>query len=72
LHRAILGHYHDEEKEHAAMRLEWLQRSNRDRAKELKDYLFTDKPIAHAPVAASRACGKEWLPGPDSNQRPTG
>jgi len=45
--RAILAHNRDEEKEHAAMLLEWIRRNDPAFAKELKDYLFTDKPIAH-------------------------
>ena len=45
--RAILSHNRDEEKEHAAMLLEWIRRKDPDFDKELKDYLFTDKAIAH-------------------------
>ena len=45
--RAILKHNRDEEKEHAAMVMEWIRRRDPDFDKELKDYLFTDKPIAH-------------------------
>jgi ferritin-like protein len=45
--KAILAHNRDEEKEHAAMLLEWIRRMDASFAKELKDYLFTDKPIAH-------------------------
>ncbi|MDD2222876.1 MAG: ferritin [Gammaproteobacteria bacterium] len=45
--RAILVHNRDEEKEHAAMVLEWIRRRDTVLDKELKDYLFTDKPIAH-------------------------
>jgi len=45
--KAILAHNRDEEKEHAAMLLEWIRRNDPAFAKELKDYLFTDKPIAH-------------------------
>jgi ferritin-like protein len=45
--RAILAHNRDEEKEHAAMVLEWIRRQDPRFDKELKDYLFTDKPIAH-------------------------
>lgn len=45
--KAILEHNRDEEKEHAAMLLEWIRRQDPTFAKELKDYLFTDKPIAH-------------------------
>ena len=46
--KAILAHNRDEEKEHAAMVLEWIRRKDPAFSKELKDYLFTDKPIAHA------------------------
>ena len=44
--RAILAHNRDEEKEHAAMVLEWIRRHDSVFSKELKDYLFTKKPIA--------------------------
>ena len=45
--KAILAHNRDEEKEHASMLLEWIRRRDASFDKELKDYLFTDKPIAH-------------------------
>lgn len=45
--RAILEHNRDEEKEHAAMLLEWIRRHDPAFDHELKDYLFTDKPLAH-------------------------
>ena len=45
--KAILAHNRDEEKEHAAMVLEWIRRKDPSFDKELKDYLFTDKEIAH-------------------------
>ncbi|MGA7296965.1 MAG: ferritin-like domain-containing protein [Rhodanobacteraceae bacterium] len=45
--KAILAHNRDEEKEHAAMVLEWIRRRDDKLDGELKDYLFTDKPIAH-------------------------
>jgi ferritin-like protein len=44
---AILAHNRDEEKEHAAMVLEWIRRKDPAFDKELRDFLFTDKPIAH-------------------------
>ncbi len=44
---AILAHNRDEEKEHASMVLEWIRRKDPAIDKELKDFLFTDKPIAH-------------------------
>lgn len=43
--RMILEHNRDEEKEHAAMIIEWLRRNDKQFEKELKDYLFTDSPI---------------------------
>lgn len=45
--KAILAHNRDEEKEHAAMALEWIRRKDPTFDKELKDFLFTDKSIAH-------------------------
>ena len=44
---AILAHNRDEEKEHAAMVLEWIRRKDASFSKELKDYLFTTKSLAH-------------------------
>ena len=44
---AILAHNRDEEKEHAAMVLEWIRRRDPVFDHELKDFLFTDKEIAH-------------------------
>jgi ferritin-like protein len=45
--KAILAHNRDEEKEHAAMVLEWIRRNDSAFSRELKDYLFTSKQIAH-------------------------
>ena len=45
--KAILRHNRDEEKEHAAMVLEWIRRRDSTFSEQLKDYLFTEKPIAH-------------------------
>jgi len=50
--RAILAHNRDEEKEHAAMLLEWLRRHDPALDKELRDYLFTDKPLLEVEEAA--------------------
>jgi len=44
--KAILAHNRDEEKEHASMLLEWIRRKDSTFSKELKDYLFTEKPVA--------------------------
>lgn len=43
--RAVLAHNRDEEKEHAAMTLEWLRRHDAVWNEQLRNYLFTDKPI---------------------------
>ena len=45
--KAILAHNRDEEKGHAAMVLEWIRWQDPSFDKELKNILFTDKPIAH-------------------------
>lgn len=45
--KKILQHNRDEEIEHAAMVIEWLRRQDQVFEKELKEYLFTDKPIGH-------------------------
>ena len=44
--RAILEHNRDEEKEHAAMVLEWIRRNDSKFAEHLKTFLFRDGPIA--------------------------
>jgi ferritin-like protein len=43
--RAILAHNRDEEKEHAAMVLEWLRRHDSGFDEQLRNYLFIDKPV---------------------------
>ncbi len=45
--KTILEHNRDEEKEHAAMVLEWIRRRDPTFSAELKDFLFTDKPLTH-------------------------
>ena len=44
---AILAHNRDEEKEHAAMVLEWIRRRDPKFDDELRDYLFTEGEIGH-------------------------
>ena len=46
--RAILEHNRDEEKEHAAMLIEWLRRKDGKFAEELRTYLFTEGSILEA------------------------
>jgi ferritin-like protein len=45
--KAILEHNRDEEKEHAAMVLEWIRRRDPKFDGELRDYLFTEKSLKH-------------------------
>lgn len=45
--KAILEHNRDEEKEHAAMVLEWIRRKDPTMDKYLREFLFTDGPIGH-------------------------
>jgi len=45
--KAILAHNRDEEKEHAAMLLEWIRRKDPKFDAELKGRLFKTDPIAH-------------------------
>jgi len=43
--KEILLHNGNEEKEHAAMLLEWIRRQDPDFDKQLKRFLFSDKEI---------------------------
>jgi uncharacterized protein len=43
--RAVLAHNRDEEKEHAAMMLEWLRRHDEGFAAHLATYLYSEGPI---------------------------
>ena len=42
---AVLAHNRDEEKEHAAMTLEWLRRHDPALDQHLRTYLFTELPV---------------------------
>ena len=50
--REILEHNRDEEKEHAAMMLEWLRRHDATLDRHLRTYLFTDKSVLEIEAAA--------------------
>lgn len=45
--KQILAHNRDEEKEHAAMVLEWIRRRDPAFDHELRDYLFKEGDIGH-------------------------
>jgi ferritin-like protein len=42
---AVLAHNRDEEKEHAAMTIEWLRRNDPVLDGHLRTYLFTSEPV---------------------------
>ncbi|MCC7547383.1 MAG: ferritin [Burkholderiales bacterium] len=50
--KALLAHNRDEEKEHAAMVLEWLRRRDPAWEQQLRTYLFTDRPVLEVEAAA--------------------
>ena len=54
---AILAHNRDEEKEHAAMVLEWLRRGDPKLDEHLRTYLFTEGSILDIEVAAEHGGG---------------
>jgi hypothetical protein len=45
--KSILEHNRDEEKEHAAMLLAWIQRRDDRFSGQLREYLFTEKMLTH-------------------------
>lgn len=57
--RAILEHNRDEEKEHAAMGIEWLRRNDPRFDEELRTYLFRDGDIMGHEEAATGDEGGE-------------
>jgi ferritin-like protein len=54
---AIMAHNRDEEKEHAAMLLEWLRRRDPVMDQMLRQYLFTEGPITEIEAAAESGNG---------------
>src|SRR3954469_763337 len=59
---AVLAHNRDEEKEHAAMTLEWLRRLDPTLDGHLRTYLFTDKAITEVEQEAEGSDGEERSP----------
>ncbi len=49
---AVLAHNRDEEKEHAAMTLEWLRRLDPTLDRHLRTYLFTTEPVTEVEAEA--------------------
>jgi hypothetical protein len=50
---AVMAHNRDEEKEHAAMLLEWLRRHDPVLDRNLRSYLFTGVPITEIEAGAA-------------------
>ena len=59
---AILAHNRDEEKEHAAMTLEWLRRHDSALDKHLRTYLFTEAPVTEIEVEAEHGADADTGP----------
>lgn len=57
---AVLAHNRDEEKEHAAMTLEWLRRRDAVLDRNLRTYLFTSEPVTQVEASTMGTS-----PGPD-------
>jgi uncharacterized protein len=55
--RAVLAHNRDEEKEHAAMMLEWLRRNDEGFAGHLATYLYSKGPITAVEESTKEAGG---------------
>jgi ferritin-like protein len=54
----VLGHNRDEEKEHAAMTLEWLRRNDPVLDRHLRTYLFTEGSILGIEEVAEHGGGE--------------
>jgi ferritin-like protein len=61
---AILAHNRDEEKEHAAMTLEWLRRHDSILDQHLRTYLFTEAPVTEIEVVAEQGSESDAGSGP--------
>jgi uncharacterized protein len=55
--RRVLEHNRDEEKEHAAMTLEWLRRHDPELDEQLREWLFTDRVIGKEAEAGGNGNG---------------
>ena len=65
--RAILEHNRDEEKEHAAMVLEWLRRSDAKLAEHLRTYLFTEAAVTEIEAVVEGGGGEQAGPPSDGS-----
>lgn len=67
---AVLAHNRDEEKEHAAMTLEWLRRHDPTLDAVLRRYLFSDGPIVAVEHDASDQPASSGSPPASSGSQP--
>jgi len=58
----VLAHNRDEEKEHAAMTLEWLRRHDPALDRHLRTYLFTTAPVTEVEVEVEAAAADASSP----------
>ena len=65
---AVLAHNRDEEKEHAAMTLEWLRRRDDVLDGHLRTYLFTEAPITEEEAIAMHGGDSGGRSGDDTMQ----
>jgi uncharacterized protein len=63
---AVLAHNRDEEKEHAAMTLEWLRRHDPVLDANLRTYLFTTEPVTEVETEAEGGATAASLGAPES------
>ncbi|HZQ75715.1 MAG TPA: encapsulin-associated ferritin-like protein [Acidimicrobiia bacterium] len=70
--RAILVHNRDEEKEHAAMVLEWLRRRDPEMDRFLREYLFTEGSIVALEAEAEGGGGDGAAAGNGNGAAGTG
>jgi uncharacterized protein len=68
--RAVLAHNRDEEKEHAAMMLEWLRRNDAVFAEHLATYLNTEGPITEIEEGTKNGGAGAAADTPEASQRP--
>jgi len=54
---SVMAHNRDEEKEHAAMLLEWLRRQDAVLEGDLRTYLFTSAPVTEIEAGAEEKAG---------------
>ena len=64
--RAILEHNRDEEKEHAAMVLEWIRRNDPKMHEHLKTYLFTEGAVTAIEAQATGGGGEDEEQKPET------